>query len=140
MVYTPPEQCEGLSCKCFFKLLHFLRKLMRSGWPVLTKRKRKRPVIIMPVRFMMMMMTNDHVFVEIFKNPRGRRNFHESKQGLQELLHSVVGSKFSRHFFNQSEVKPKPIVLSPSHFPALCVGYVLLLGVLIGLLDCLHPF
>ena len=26
------------------------------------------------------------------------------------FLHSVIGSKFSRHFFNQSEVKPKPIV------------------------------
>ena len=26
------------------------------------------------------------------------------------LLHSVIGSKFSRHFFNQSEMKPKPIV------------------------------
>ena len=26
------------------------------------------------------------------------------------LLHSVIGSKFSRHFFNQSELKPKPIV------------------------------
>ena len=27
------------------------------------------------------------------------------------LLHSVIGSKFSRHFFNQSQVKPKPIVV-----------------------------
>ena len=26
------------------------------------------------------------------------------------LLHSVIGSKFSRHFFNQLQVKPKPIV------------------------------
>ena len=26
------------------------------------------------------------------------------------LLHSAIGSKFLRHFFNQSEVKPKPIV------------------------------
>ena len=38
------------------------------------------------------------------------------------LLHSVIGSKFSHHFVNQSEVKPKPIVRA--HFPALCVGYV----------------
>ena len=25
------------------------------------------------------------------------------------MIHSVIGSKFSCHFFNQSEVKPKPI-------------------------------
>ena len=28
------------------------------------------------------------------------------------LSHSVIGSKFSRHFLNQSEVRPKPIVAS----------------------------
>ena len=26
--YTPPEECEGLSCKCSFKLMHFLCKLL----------------------------------------------------------------------------------------------------------------
>ena len=26
------------------------------------------------------------------------------------LLHSAIGSKFSRHFFDQSEEKPKPIM------------------------------
>ena len=37
------------------------------------------------------------------------------------LLHSVIGSKFSRHFFNQSEVKPKPIVARACTFSrALC--------------------
>ena len=37
------------------------------------------------------------------------------------LLHAVIGSKFSRHFFNQSEVKPKPIVARACTFPrALC--------------------
>ena len=30
--------------------------------------------------------------------------------------------------------------LARAHFPALCVGYVQLLRVLIGLLDCLRPF
>ena len=69
----------------------------------------------------MIMMTNGYVFVGIFKNPRGSRNFHESTQGLQELLHLVIGSKFSRHFFNQSEVNPKPIVASACPFSrALC--------------------
>ena len=33
-----------------------------------------------------------------------------------ELLHSVIGSKFSRHFFNQSEVKRKPIVARAATF------------------------
>ena len=32
------------------------------------------------------------------------------------LLHSVINSKFSRHFFNQSEVTPKPIVASAGTF------------------------
>ena len=27
MIYTPSEECEGLSCKCSFKLLNFLCKL-----------------------------------------------------------------------------------------------------------------
>ena len=37
------------------------------------------------------------------------------------LLHSVIGSKFSRHFFNQSEVKPKPIMARACTFSrALC--------------------
>ena len=37
------------------------------------------------------------------------------------LLHSVIGSKFSRYFFNQSEVKPKPIVARACTFSrALC--------------------
>ena len=37
------------------------------------------------------------------------------------LLHSVIGSKFSCHFFNQSEVKPKPIVAGACTFScALC--------------------
>ena len=37
------------------------------------------------------------------------------------LLHSVIGSKFSRHFFNQWEVKPKPIVARARTFSrALC--------------------
>ena len=30
--------------------------------------------------------------------------------------------------------------LAHAHFPAICVGYVKLLRVLIGLLDCLRPF
>ena len=37
------------------------------------------------------------------------------------LLHSVIGSKFWRHFLNQSEVKPKPIVACACTFSrALC--------------------
>ena len=37
------------------------------------------------------------------------------------LLHSVIGSKFSRHFFNQSKLKPKPIVARACTFSgALC--------------------
>ena len=37
------------------------------------------------------------------------------------LLHSVIGWKFSLHFFNQSEVKPKPIVAHACTFScALC--------------------
>ena len=37
------------------------------------------------------------------------------------LLHPVIGSKFSRHFFNQSQVKPKPIVARACTFSrALC--------------------
>ena len=37
------------------------------------------------------------------------------------LLHSVIGSKFSRQFFNQSEVKPKTIVARACTFSrALC--------------------
>ena len=27
MIYTPLEECEGLSCKCSFKLFHILCKL-----------------------------------------------------------------------------------------------------------------
>ena len=34
-----------------------------------------------------------------------------------ELLHSVIGWNFSRHFFNQSEEKPKPIVARACTFP-----------------------
>ena len=55
------------------------------------------------------------------------------------LLHAVIGSKFSRHFFNQSEVKPKPIVARACTFSrALCRLRVI--RVLTGLLDCLRPF
>ena len=37
------------------------------------------------------------------------------------LLNSVIGSKFSHHFFNQSEVKPKPIMTHACTFShALC--------------------
>ena len=37
------------------------------------------------------------------------------------LLHSVIDAKFSRHFFNQSEVGPKSIVARASTFSrALC--------------------
>ena len=37
------------------------------------------------------------------------------------LLHSVIGSKFSRHFFNQSEKEPKQIEASACTFSrALC--------------------
>ena len=37
------------------------------------------------------------------------------------LLQSVIGLKFSRHFFNQSEVIPKPVVARSSTFSrALC--------------------
>ena len=51
------------------------------------------------------------------------------------LLQSVIGSRFSRRFFNQSEVKPKAIVARACTFSrALCWL------VLIGLLDCLRPF
>ena len=40
---------------------------------------------------------------------------------LLVLPHSVIGSKFSRHFFNQSEVKAKPIVACACTFSrALC--------------------
>ena len=35
MIDTPPEECKGLSCKCSFKLLHFLCK----------RKKRKPPEI-----------------------------------------------------------------------------------------------
>ena len=36
-------------------------------------------------------------------------------------MRTVIGLKFSRHFFNQSEVKPKPIVAHAYTFsPALC--------------------
>ena len=55
------------------------------------------------------------------------------------LLHAVISSKFSRHFFNQSEVKPKPIVARACTFSrALCRLRVI--RVLTGLLDCLRPF
>ena len=48
----------------------------------------------------------------------------------------MIGSKFSRNSFNQSEVKPKPIVACLCTFSrALCR-----LRVLIGLLDCLRAF
>ena len=37
------------------------------------------------------------------------------------LLHSVIGSKISRHFFNQSDVKPKSIeARACTFFRALC--------------------
>ena len=37
----------------------------------------------------------------------------------------MIGSKFSSHFCNQSEVKTKPIWwLACAHFPALCVAKV----------------
>ena len=39
MIYTPPEECEGLSCKCSFKFVAFSLQTEGSGWPVLKKRK-----------------------------------------------------------------------------------------------------
>ena len=52
------------------------------------------------------------------------------------LFNTVIGSNFSRNFFNQSEFKPKPIVARAcTFFRALCQ-----LRVLIGLLECLRPF
>ena len=55
------------------------------------------------------------------------------------LLYSVIGVKFSRHFFNQSEVKPKPIVPRVCTFSrALC--RLRAYQVLIGLLECPRPF
>ena len=42
------------------------------------------------------------------------------------LLHSVIGSKFSHIFFNQSEVKPKPIMACACTFScALCWLHVI---------------
>ena len=56
------------------------------------------------------------------------------------LLHSVIGLKFSRHFFNQSEVKPKPIVACACTFPrSLCRLHVITSS-FDWLLDCLRPF
>ena len=52
----------------------------------------------------------------------------------------MIGSKFSCHFFNQSEVKPKPIVAHVCTFSHALCWLRVLLRVLIGLLDCLHPF
>ncbi len=46
------------------------------------------------------------------------------------LLRLVIGLKLSGLFLSQSEVKPK-------RFPALCAGYMNLLWVLIGSLNCL---
>ena len=37
MVYTPPEEWQGLSCTCSFKLSHFSLQTDGSGWPVLTE-------------------------------------------------------------------------------------------------------
>ena len=56
------------------------------------------------------------------------------------LLHSVIGSKFSRHFFSQSEVKPKPIVACAWTFSRALCRLRVILRVLIGLLNCLRPF
>ena len=46
--------------------------------------------------------------------------------------------KISRQFLNQSEVKHKPIVTYLHDFPALSTGYMYLLRVLIGSLDCVR--
>ena len=44
--------------------------------------------------------------------------------GLTSRHLVVIGSKISRHFVIQSEVKPKPIEWLPrARFPALCVSY-----------------
>ncbi len=68
------------------------------------------------------------------------------------LLRLLIGLKISRHFLNQSEVKPGAIIdygswwnqsqswLAHIRFPALRVGQKYLLCVLIGLLDCLCLF
>ena len=48
-------------------------------------------------------------------------------------------TKISRHFIDQSEAKPKPISqVTRTRFPALGAGYMELLRVLIGSLDCLR--
>ena len=57
---------------------------------------------------------------------------------LVALLRFLIGCKNSRHFLNQSEVKPKPIVTCSHVFPALGASYMYLLRVLIGSLDCLR--
>ena len=51
----------------------------------------------------------------------------------------MIGSKFSRHFFNQSEVNPKPIV---AFSRALCWlrAITLSFDTHVGLPDCLHLF
>ena len=47
--------------------------------------------------------------------------FRQSIENRSMITSSVIGSKFSRHFFNQSEVKPKPIVARACTFSrALC--------------------
>ena len=52
------------------------------------------------------------------------RHLASDKLGIALVLHyfhSVIGSKFSRHFFNQSGVKSKPIVARACTFSrALC--------------------
>ena len=54
------------------------------------------------------------------KNNKNNKKIKKNYFGLR-LLHSFIGSKFSRHFFNQSEVKPKPIAAHACTFPrALC--------------------
>ena len=50
----------------------------------------------------------------------------------------LLAKNKSRHFVNQSEVKPKPIVISCTRFPALGADYMYLLRVLIGSLNCLR--
>ena len=44
----------------------------------------------------------------------------------------MIGWRSSRHFLNQWEAEPKPIVSGRTRFPALDAGYMYLLQVLIG--------
>ena len=67
-----------------------------------------------------------------------------SKSGFKILYYYgnryTIGLKDSRHFFIQSEVKPRnQLQLAHTRFPALCVSYMNLLRLLIGSLDSLRP-